>query len=38
MGHSAATKRAREDDIEDLNEPLVQQRLVEIDGPERERE
>ena len=29
---------AREDDIEDLDEPPAQQRLVEIDGPKRERE
>ena len=38
VGHSAGTKRAREDDIEDLDEPLAQQSLVEIDGPKRERE
>ena len=38
VGHSAGTKRAREDDIEDLDEPPAQQRLVEIDGPKRERE
>ena len=31
-------QRAREDDIEDLDEPPAQQRLVEIDGPKRERE
>ena len=29
--------RAREDDVEDLDEPPAQQRLVDIDGPKRER-
>ena len=38
VGISAGAKRAREDDIEDLDEPPAQQRLVEIDGPKRERE
>ena len=37
-GHSGGTKRAREDDVEDLDEPPAQQRLVETDGPKRERE
>ena len=38
VGHSGGTKRAREDDVEDLDERLAQQRLAEIDGPKRERE
>ena len=38
VGHSGGTNRAREDDVEDLDEPPAQQRLVEIDGPKRERE
>ena len=38
VGNSAGAKRAREDDIGDLDEPLAQQTLVEIDGPKRERE
>ena len=33
-GNSAAMKRPREDDLENLDESLAQQRLFEIDGPE----
>ena len=38
VGRSAGSERARDDDIEDLDEPLAQPRLFEIDGPKRERE
>ena len=38
VGNFAGAKRSREDDIEDLDEPLAQQRLVEIDGPKSQRE
>ena len=38
VGHSAGTKRAREEVIKDLDESPAQQRLVEIDGPKRDSE